>query len=84
MIRPISAYFVNSRGRPGVVLVIAAVNLTVCTIASLLLIPPLGATGAALGSSVGYGMGALLGVVLMRRDSRRGHTAAGGMKERSS
>ena len=68
VVGPITTYFVNFRGRPEVALSFAAVNLSVCGLACLPLVPLLGTNGAAAASTLGYCAGALLAIVLFRRD----------------
>ena len=47
-------YFTNQLGRPAIPLVLGIVSLVISVVASALLIPPLGSTGAAIGTTVSY------------------------------
>lgn len=51
---PVSSYFTLKLGRPQVALVLAGIAATVCIATTLILLPELGMTGAAVGSTAGY------------------------------
>ena len=53
-------YLSVRRGRPKLSLAVSLLSLVLTTAGSVVLIPPLGVTGAALASSVGYAAGGLL------------------------
>jgi O-antigen/teichoic acid export membrane protein len=53
-------YLSVRRGRPGLSLVVSAIGLLVTFVASLVLIPHYGASGAAASSAIGYGAAALV------------------------
>jgi O-antigen/teichoic acid export membrane protein len=59
------------RGAPEYSLIMTCLTAPVAVVLYAVLIPAMGATGAALGSSVAYGFGFLVSVVLARRMMRR-------------
>jgi O-antigen/teichoic acid export membrane protein len=67
----VANYFTNQLGRPGMALVLSGIMLVVTAAACVTLIPPFGAMGAAVASSIGYGVGLVYAVVAMRRVSAR-------------
>lgn len=52
--RPISAYFYGQLGRPQVTSAVSLITAAVGVVAYLILVPPFGAAGAALGSTIAY------------------------------
>jgi O-antigen/teichoic acid export membrane protein len=64
--------YLTGRGRPGTTTMIMLVGLAANVAANLVLIPRLGINGAALASSISYGLTAVLALVLFRRASGRG------------
>lgn len=69
----LAAYQVGS-GRLWLGSAVASLSLVVTTGFDLILIPPLGAVGAAIASSVGYGVSAVLWLIAFRRYSSRSRT----------
>jgi O-antigen/teichoic acid export membrane protein len=64
--------YLTGRGRPGTTTMIMLTGLTANVAANLVLIPRYGINGAAVASSVSYGLTAVLALVLFRRASGRG------------
>jgi len=71
------AHDVSGRGHPGYNMIVASVSLILTVLLNLLLIPRLGASGAAIASSASYGITTLLTLVAFARVKRvRGVPAA--------
>ncbi len=64
--------YITGRGNPGLATVVMLAGLTVNVLANVILIPAMGISGAALASSISYGLTAILIVVVFRRLSGRG------------
>lgn len=76
----LAAYQVGS-GRLWLGSAVASVSLAVTTGFDLILIPPLGATGAAIASSVGYGVSTVLWLIAFRRYSFQSPSGPAGARE---
>lgn len=63
----LSAYYTNFLGRPRLSAAVAGVSLLINLGACLLLVPRLGATGAAMATSLSYGLAIAWGLALFRR-----------------
>jgi O-antigen/teichoic acid export membrane protein len=64
--------YITGRGRPGLATSVMVAGLVVNVVSNVLLIPTLGISGAAVSSSLSYGLTAILTVVAFRRLSGRG------------
>jgi O-antigen/teichoic acid export membrane protein len=64
--------YITGRGRPGTMTLIMLLGLAVNITANLILIPRMSINGAALASSISYGVTALVTLVVFRRLSGRG------------
>jgi O-antigen/teichoic acid export membrane protein len=67
----LSRYIVG-RGRPGTGTMILVIGLVLNIVANLILVPRYGINGAALSSSISYGLTAIVTLVVFRRVSGRG------------
>lgn len=67
---PVSNYLTNQLGRPLLGLLIAATTLVASGLVCLFAIPSWGAAGAALGSTTGCGIGALVALALLLHTGR--------------
>jgi O-antigen/teichoic acid export membrane protein len=65
--RPISSYFYGQMGRPQITSAVSILTAVVGIAAYLILVPPFGAAGAALGSSIAYVVPVIAYVPLFRR-----------------
>jgi O-antigen/teichoic acid export membrane protein len=65
--RPISSYFYGQMGRPQITSAVSILTAVVGIAAYLILVPPFGAAGAALGSSIAYIVPVIAYVPLFRR-----------------
>ncbi len=65
----LSAYFTNHLGRPRMPLLLASMSLVINVVMSVWLIPRMGMTGAALATTVSYGVTAAAALVLFFRSS---------------
>ncbi|MFN3415234.1 MAG: lipopolysaccharide biosynthesis protein [Caldimonas sp.] len=63
----LSAYYTNFLGKPRLSAAVAGVSLLINVGACLLLVPRLGATGAAIATSLSYGLAIAWGLALFRR-----------------
>ncbi|MEZ5081817.1 MAG: O-antigen ligase family protein [Thermoleophilia bacterium] len=62
---PVSSFLTNQLGRPMMAFALAVATLGASALACLVAIPQWGATGAAIGSTVGYGVGAVIALVML-------------------
>lgn len=66
----LSAYYTNQLGRPELSTRVASISLTINVIVALVLIPIFGIYGAALASSIAYGVGIVISFLLFSRYSQ--------------
>jgi O-antigen/teichoic acid export membrane protein len=64
--------YLTGRGRPGTTTLIMLAGLATNVVANLVLIPRLGISGAAIASSISYGLTAILALAVFRQVSGRG------------
>jgi len=67
---PMSTYFTIRLGRPGVAFTLASISAVLCAGLSVLLVPRIGLTGAAAGSTLGYVVSQTLAILYFSRTSK--------------
>lgn len=66
---PMSTYFTIRLGRPGVAFTLASISAVLCAGVTILLVPRIGLTGAAAGSTLGYAVSQTLAILYFSRTS---------------